>query len=77
MARYENDGTVSRGKGEHYHVEGCVILRVYVSFDTHHEIGTYGYDDNMNDAIGDGIASKDWNILDDDDVYITIERDDE
>lgn len=77
MVRYEDDGTVSRTRGEHYHVEGEVTLKVWVSFDTKCDEDDEGFDSDLSDAISDSLASGDWEVVGDPDIKITIERDEE
>lgn len=65
------DGTVSRTRGEHYHVTGYVTVKVWVSFDTWNEPDDSGYDADLMDAVADG----EWEIEDDSELDFEIEDD--
>ena len=66
MTRYEDDGTVSLSRGEHYHVSGYVRVKVSVSFDTYHEPDEKSFSSDMFDAVTDAISAGDWDIVNED-----------
>lgn len=65
----EEDGQIHASAGEKYHYKGWVTVKVYVDFDSYHEEGEAGFDDDFNEAV---VYMESWEIDDTSDMECEI-----
>lgn len=74
MHTNQDDGISYLDSGEHYYVTGYLIMKVHVCFDTRHELGTKGFDEDLDDALYNADFSL-GDIIGYDGLDFQVERD--